>query len=351
MKAFLSLDRLGSFPGHFWGWRARCAGEIAHFQAPSFAPQILTDPSYLDKIIVVDVDRIDNRWPMPEEAQSFMPHLAGLVFLGQLNDSEGAGEHFTLRNYLDINRIPAFVPDDPMGIRRALSRDNGIAAAIGRGRVSPGRSGAGHNFRTIASPQEYIWDLAPGEMPQEIAGLVVWDHGVNYGLLRALKKVGASLRVVPPDTEPERIIALHPDGVVIAGGPFPAEPGATLSRIERIIGIRPTLAVGTGALLVCRALGIAVEPLSIPHYGSAAMVNESSGGEIETYQAHAYAPSRLSLEKAGCEITHVNANDDTVEGFSCPDYDVTAMIFTMTSESVPRVLREYMAGLQKQAVV
>jgi carbamoyl-phosphate synthase small subunit len=348
MKAFLSLDSAGSFPGRYFGFNGSCNGEIAHYRAPYFAPQILTDPSYLGKIVVIDAEQINERWPMPDEVQSFMPHLAGLVFLGHEGESLGAGEHFTLGNYLETNRIPAFLPDNPDHVRRAALHGQGIGGAIGHGRFNSKHAPMPVGFRAIASPQEYIWDLAPGDMPEENTGLVVWDHGVNYDLLRSLKKIGARLRVVPPDSEPEHIIALHPDGVVIAGGPFPAELGETLARIERIIGIRPILAVGNGALLVARAMGVALEQMANQHYGAAMIVNDLDGHNFETYQAHARALSQAALEKAACRVTHLNAADGTVEGFVCPDYDITAALFTMTSEPVPRVLQEYMAGLQKQ---
>ena len=104
-------------------------------------------------------------------------------------------------------------------------------------------------------------------------------------------------------------------------------------------------------MLVARAMGIPIEPLESPHYGAAMMVADLSGAPIETYQAHAFAPSRTALEKAGCEITHINAADGTVEGFVCADYDITAMMFTMTSEPVPEVLREYVAGIKNEVVL
>jgi len=350
MKAILSLDGIGHFSGRYWGYGAGCAGEIAHYKAPFFASQILTDPSYLGRIIIVDVNIIHNRWPMPEECQSFIPHLAGLVLLGRVTEPAGAGEHFTLRNYLDTNRIPAFIPDNPELLRNAIENSKGIIASMNRAGFNGRHIHTHIDFRAISSPQEYIWDLAPGEMPEESIGLVVCDYGVNYGLLRSLKKTGAKLRVVPPDTEPERVIALHPDGVVIAGGPYPADIGMALSMIERIIGIRPVLAVGNGALMTARALGMAVEALEHPHYGAAIMANDLSNGIIETYQAHAYAPSPAALQKAGCRITHVNAADGSVEGFACGDYDIVATMFTMTSETLPRTLSQFMAGLKKEPV-
>ena len=354
MKGYLSLEGVGLIAAPFFVLYGSCVREIAHYKAPYFTPQILTDPSYLGKIIVVDVENIEGRWPMPEESQSFMPHLAGLVFLGHVTDPAGAGEHFTLCNYLNMNRIPALLPDDPHGMLQAAKSTRGLFCAIDRDAdraESRLKSGAKPlDFHSIASPQEYIWDLASGDMPEESINLVVWHHGVNNGLLRALRKIGARLRVVPPYTEPERIIALHPDGVVIAGGPYPAEPESSLERIERIIGIRPVLSVGSGALLVTRSLGIPIEPLESPHYGAAITVSDTSGASIETYQAHAFAPSRAGLEKAGCDITHINAADSTVEGFVWPDYDITAMMFTMTSEPVPEVLMEYVEGLQKKTI-
>jgi carbamoyl-phosphate synthase small subunit len=358
MKAFLSLGGLGyqnpnfasHFPGQLIGWNGDCAGEIIRYQSSRFAPELLTDPSYLGSIAVIDTEEVEDRWPMPEQAQSFMPHLAGIVVLGRLAESPCAGGHFTLRHYLAANRICGFIPDQPYMLRRALESSDAPSGIISRdpGRIMHRRESGALDIRAIASPQEYFWDLAPGPLPAENINLVVWDFGANYGLLGGLRRAGASLRVVPPDTEPERIIALHPDGVVIAGGPFWAVPADVLSRIERLIGIRPVLAAGSGAILAAHALGLAIEKLHRPHYGAEIAVESTAGEVVTTYQAHTHAVTSAALEKAACRITHVNAADRTVEGFTCPDYDLTAVMFTMTSEGAPALALEFLTGMKRE---
>jgi len=292
---------------------------------------------------------------MPEECQSFMPHLAGVVFLGRFAWDTDTGEHFTLRNYLAANRICGFLPDHPQELMGAMESAGDCIGSIDRdahrAEKNSNQRPSAMNLRAISPPQEYFWDLASGDLPEEIINLVVWDFGVNYGLLRSLRMIGSRLRVVPPETEPEKIIALHPDGVVIAGGPLSPRYDRYSQRIERIVGIRPVLGVGGGALLLARGMGIEIEELERAHFGSRLPVRGHTGELINTYQAHSFAPPRKGLEMSGCEVTHVNSTDESVEAFICPDYDITAAMFSMTDEKTPMVLQNFISALKREVSI
>jgi carbamoyl-phosphate synthase small subunit len=354
MRAYLSLDGIGTFPGRFLGWPGGCSGEAVRFRSPLFAPQILTDPSFYRKIVVVETDMADDRWPMPEDCQSFMPHLSGLVILGRIKPSFRE-THFTLRNYLECNRITGFVPDDSERLKSAFNMVWHAQAAVERERersmtlVARQIERSDIDLRAISSPQEYLWDLAGSDVPAENVNLIVWDFGMNYSLMRALKKLGCKLRVMPPDTEPERIIALHPDGVVIAGGPLDEKMmPAFASRLERIVGIRPLLGVGTGALVLARGVGARLEPLDNPHYGSAIEVENAGGKIFATYQVHSVVPNRDELQKAGAVITHINRVDGSVEAFAIPDYSTMGAMFPISIEPVPEYLTEFVTTLKSR---
>jgi carbamoyl-phosphate synthase small subunit len=354
MKAYLSLSGIGLFSGRYFGWAGACTGEIFHFKSTLFKPEILTDPAYHKGIIIVDTGVVEDRWPMPEHNQSFMAHLSGLVMLGNIESSENPDIQFTLRNFLSANRITGFVPDNPEMLRDAL-----IFAKRMTGSIDKDRQHAESNaikpviysepdLKAISSPQEYLWDLASGEMPEEEFNLVIWDFGINYGLLRNLKKLGCRLLVAPPDTSPERIISLHPDGIVIAGGPPGLENMPELAeRVGRMVGIRPTLGVGNGALLLALAIGISLRTLDMPHFGGDIAVEDFRGNITTTYQSHSLAVSRRSMEKSGAEITYLNARDGSIEGYAYRDFPAFGSMFSMTDEAEPAFLSDFISSLDK----
>jgi len=325
-------------------------GEAVRFQAIKFPPEVLTDPSLQKKIVILDTASVDDRWPMPDDYQSFMPHLSGLVILGSIQKSL-SDAHFTLHNYLESNRICGFVPDGSEKLQRYTARFRSVMASIEREckitssttttQIAPPRI----DLKAIASPQEYLWDLASGDLPSEQFNIVVWDFGMSYSLLRNLRKLGCKLRIVPPATEPERIIALHPDGVVIAGGPLDQEVlQHVAAQAERVIGIRPVLGVGSGALVVARAIGTPIELLENPHFGSALDVRRPNGSLISTYQAHSLAPGRGSLVKAGAEICSVNHDDGSPEEFVFREYDAMGMMYSLSAEPIPSFLTSFVSG-------
>ena len=292
---------------------------------------------------------------MPEDCQSFMPHLGGLVLLGKLSQNDSSDTHFTLKNYLNSNRICGFIPDQIELLRDTLNFAGDVAGAIDREKIAaeslaqaesdnPGKI----DMKIIAAPQEYLWDLAPGPMPSEQVNIVVWDFGLNYGMLRDLRKMGCRLRVVPPTTSPEQIIALHPDGVIIAGGPVDQNIlESSMHRVERLVGIRPTLGIGGGAMILARALGIAPIPLERAHFGSDMKVEDFRGQIFATYQAHSMSLKRSSLTKAGALITHLNVRDGSIEGFGHSEFSASGTLFSMTGEPIPSHLHNFISGLNK----
>lgn len=354
MRGYLSVQGLGLFPGHFLGWSGGCTAEVIHFRSPHFPPEVLTDPTYHRKIVIADSDTIDDKWPSPDDIQSFMPHLAGLVVLGRIRCDENENSHFTLVNFLNTNKISGFIPDRSDLLRDAIKFSGQAVASLDRireraeGNIHIFVPSSNTDLRAISSPQEFLWDLTPGELPEERHSLVVWDFGVNYSLLRNLRLLGCKLRVAPPDTSPERIIALHPDGIIIAGGPLESSNMEQfLHSMERIVGIRPAMGVGNGALIMARALGIALTRLESPHYGAAIPVEDHAGRVISTYQSHALTVDRASLLKAGGEISYLNLNDGSIEGFVIRDYAIMAALFAITPENSPRFISEFIASLDK----
>ena len=343
------MAELGLFSGRYFGRTGSCTDEIVHFHSPNFAPEILTDPAYHRKIVIADTDVVEDRWPSPEECQSFMPFLSGIVFLGHIQTQSKSNSNFTLENYLNANRICGFIPDEPDRLKNAIKSDFKYQGSIDRNEIR-----ASHNcltikkhkstdFDTISASQEFYWDLTAGETTEEHLNLVIWDFGMNYGLLRHLKALGSKLRIVPPSTSPEKIIALHPDGVVVAGGPLlPGDIPEISSNVSRILGIRPLLGVGNGAILLAAAIGANIQTMNMPHYGAAIMVRDiDSTKAFFTYQCHSLAIDKTSLERTGSKISHLNLSDDTIESFVNPEYSAIGSMFSGSDQTAMPYMEQF----------
>ena len=353
MRGYLAVKDIGIFSGRYFGWAGSCTGEIVHFRSQSFCWDILTDPAYRKKIVITDPVYVENRQPSPEENQSFMPHLSALVLLGAIKDSDPVEPGLT--GYFKSNRICGFIPDRRDLLYDALNFTSRATGCIDRKKeealVNSQKpvSNGDEELRSVTAPYEYLWDLTNGEKPEEKYNVVLWDLGTSYNLLRNLKKLGCGLRMVPPDIYPEDIVALHPDGVIIAGDSIaPENSKKIISRIERVIGIRPILGIGCGAVALASALGIETTSLKTPHFGNAIPVEDIRTGKVEaTYQAHSIAIDLLSAERSGTTITHINVCDDSAEGFVNDEYRVMGSLYSDSFEKTPYYFDSFIDNLEK----
>ena len=359
MRGYLAIKNIGLFSGCYFGWDGPCSGEVAHFHSRGFCWDILTDPAYHKKIVITDKVYVEDKSPLSEDSQSFMPHLSAIVFLGSIRKSSlsSSSSDEGLEEYLRTNRITGFIPD-----RKDLLFDTlrFVSCATAGLAPDPGdaldgsRIPATYNtddLKWVSIPQEYLWDLSPIDVPEEKHNIVVWDFGTGYGLLRTFRKNGCRIRVVPPYTPPEDIVALHPDGIIISGSPLsPSSAREIIPRVERVIGIRPILGVGGGAITLAEALGIEISELENPHHGSAIPVETIGTGRISaTYQTHSLTPGAISVEKAGCAITDINVCDESVEGFINDEYNIIGALYSDAFGESPAYLAGFNQILEKSA--
>lgn len=355
MRGYLAIKNVGIFAGRFFGWQGPCSGEIAHFRSLDFCWDILTDPAYHRKIVITDRVRVEDRSPLFEDSQSFMPHLTAIVFLGPIIKTAQSPNPTGLEDYLASNKIAGFIPDRKELLYDSLKFASSSSAGLA-GNPDDALDGADNpvvydaeDLKWVSAPQEYFWDLAIGSLPREKFNIVVWDFGTAYGLLRTFRKIGCRLRIVPPNTDPEDIVALHPDGIIISGSPLsPSAARRIIPKIERVIGIRPVLGVGGGAVSLAQAMGIEILDMEKPHHGSAIPIEEVNTGRVSaTYQAHSLSLSDSGIGKSGCLTTHFNVCDDSVEGFVNHEYETIGALYSDVFQECPPYLDEFTRILEK----
>ncbi len=349
MRGYLAIKDIGLFSGEYFGGEGSFSGEIAFFRSRSFCWDILTDPAYHKKIVITDRVNVEDNTPFPEKNHSFKPHLSAIVFLGKIETDSGSLDRHKLRGYLSSNRIGGFIPDRRELLYDALKFVTNSTAGICENPkaasdiASIPASYQSEDLKSISTPHEYLWDLLPGRLPAEQYNIVVWDFGTSYNLLKGFRENGCGIRVVPPDTHPEDIVALHPDGIIISGRPLsPESAGKIIPRIERIVGIRPLMGIGGGAVTLAQALGAKTYRLQNPHYGSAVAIEDIGTGAVSaSYQSHSVCPDSDSIEKSGCEITHINVCDDSVEAYFSDEYRAIGSLYTDIYREKPHFIKTF----------
>ncbi len=238
--------------------------------------------------------------------------------------------------YLEKFKIPVIADIDTRALVRHL-RTNGVMRGvissieadpeklIAKARSIPKMDGT-DLAKVVTTKQRYQWDTGTrSHEPTEIVGVkdqppsrhvVAYDFGIKQNILRMLVDQGCRVTVVPAMTSAEDVMSLNPDGVFLSNGPGDPEPCTyAAENIRRLMGKTPIFGICLGHQLVGLALGGRTYKLKFGHHGGNHPVKQLETGKIEiTAHNHNYAVDPDSLKESEVLKTHIDLNDNTLEG-------------------------------------
>ncbi|MDP1788891.1 MAG: carbamoyl phosphate synthase small subunit, partial [Rhodoglobus sp.] len=185
---------------------------------------------------------------------------------------------------------------------------------------------AGQNLSGVVSTQEVYRLPAEGE---RIGSVAVLDLGVKTSTLRYLSARGLEVIVLPQTVTADELLALKPTAVFFSNGP--GDPGASDAHVELLREVLraglPFFGICFGNQLLGRALGFPTYKLPFGHRGINQPVLDVATGRTEiTSHNHGFAvdaPLGAPVDSpAGfgrVEVSHVNLNDNVVEGLNALD--------------------------------
>jgi carbamoyl-phosphate synthase small subunit len=331
--AKLALEDGTVFTGRGFGSVGTSEGEVVFNTSMSGYQEILTDPSYKGQIVTMTYPLIGNYGVNRRDVESRRPHVAGFVVKELSPVYSNYRADLSLDEYLRSNNIVGIEGIDTRAQTRRLRIGGAMrgslsteqlddGALIARARKSAAMEGADW-VQAVKPKCEYPWDQDQGDWRlgkvERGDGLhvVALDCGAKENILRNLSERGIKVTVLPPDVTTDEILKHRPDGLFVSNGPGdPAVLDYAVKPIQGALGKVPIFGICLGHQLLGRAIGAATYKLKFGHRGGNQPVKNLDTGRVEiTSQNHGFAVDRESLESHGGVVTHINLNDQTVEGF------------------------------------
>lgn len=324
-KAILVLENGTIFKGHSFGAEVNAVGEVVFNTGMAGYQEIITDPSYAGQFVTMTYPEIGNTGINSEDNESCKLFLNGFI-VNELNEASNWRSETSLENYLKSNNIPAIAGIDTRALTTIL-RNNGTMKAFLHCSKVPistkeclrkAKSWCGLDNQDYASKvtcsKPYTWD---GKIvPKSDLNIVAYDFGIKWNILRLLRINGMNVTVVPAKTSAKEVLKYSPDGVFFSNGP--ADPTAVkyaIDAIKELIGKVPIMGICLGHQLLSLACGAKTYRLKFGHHGCNHPVKNLQSGSVEiTSQNHNFAVDAESIASTQLEITHINLNDNTVEG-------------------------------------
>jgi carbamoyl-phosphate synthase small subunit len=342
-SAILALEDGSVFEGRSFGAPAERSGEVVFNTALTGYQEVFTDPSYSGQIVILTNPQIGNYGTSAADNESLRPYIEGLVVREFSSLASNWRSDTGANSFLARAGIPIVDDLDTRALVRHL-RTRGVMRGvlssverdaeklIAKARSIP--SMAGLDLATqVSTPTAYAWThpvdpCSPSELVGKPAApqfhVVAYDYGIKHNILRRLVQVGCRVTVVPSLTSAEDVLALHPDGVFLSNGPGDPEPlQPQVANIRKLIGKKPIFGICLGNQLLGLAAGGRTYKLKFGHRGANHPVRNELTQKVEiTSHNHGFAVDPDSLNLSEVEITHVNLNDQTLEGFRFRNHPV-----------------------------
>lgn len=312
------------FRGRAVGKVGTTTGEICFNTGMTGYQEIFTDPSYFGQLLVATNAHIGNYGTKDAEVESGSIKIAGLIcknftvpFSRQVADQ-------SIEDYFQQENLVGIADVDTRAIVKHIRHKGAMNAIISsevhdvdklKELLSKVPSMAGLELASQVTTSE-VYEVGSADAARKIA---VYDFGVKRNILRCMEQRGCHLRVYPAKTAFSEVMQWQPDGIFLSNGPGDPAPMAYATEVARqaLNQEIPLFGICLGHQILAQALDIETFKMHNGHRGINHPVKNVVSSRCEiTSQNHGFGVMEESVksQEALVEITHINLNDNSVEG-------------------------------------
>ena len=321
--AVLVLQDGTVFHGKAAGAIGTTTGEICFNTGMTGYQEIFTDPSYYGQILTAASVHIGNYGIHNDEVESNSIKISGLVCKKFSEVYSRTAAHKSIRDYFIEQGIVGICEVDTRAIVRHIRQRGAMNAIISssnldveslKAELSKVPSMEGLELSSKVTTHE-TYTAGNPDAPLKVA---LVDFGVKTNIVRCLTERGCFVKVFPMQTPPAEIMAWGADGYMLSNGP--GDPSVMTNEIATVKALiesgTPVFGICLGHQLIALAQGLSTYKMHNGHRGINHPVKNLITGKSEvTSQNHGFAVSAEDVaNNPDIEITHINLNDNTIEG-------------------------------------
>lgn len=350
------------FEGRAFGASGEIHGEVVFNTSMTGYQEILTDPSYCGQIVTMTYPLIGNYGINLQDVESGGLSLRGFIVKELCRHESNYRSEQSLDSYLKKHGVIGIEGLDTRALVRRIRIHGAMTGVISTEDLNDDSLIA----KAKKSPELAGQDLAREVIPTSSAGwseglndifrdpvtggydgihapstdegphVVAIDYGMKWNIPRHLRQLGCKVTVVPGSWSAEQILELEPAGVFLSNGPGDPRPlEYAISTIQGLLGKAPVFGICLGNQLLGLACGAEIFKLRFGHRGANQPVLDRDTGKVEiTSQNHGFALDADSMP-SNVEVTHINLNDQTVEGIRHKDYPAFAVQYHPEASAGP----------------
>ena len=314
--------------GQSLGYIGTTGGEVCFNTGMTGYQEILTDPSYCGQMITMTYPHIGNYGVNPDDVESDKIQCSGFIVKQASEFPSNYRSTSSIDKYLEQNKIVGIQNIDTRMITRMIRDEGAMNAVISSNDLSdqdlenellklPNMNGL-DLAKVVTCKEPYLYN----EKTNQNYKIAAFDFGVKKNILRILSNLGCEIKVFPATTTSTEIIDYNPDGIFLSNGPGDPEACTyAIETVKQLLGEKPIFGICLGHQILALALGAKTFKLKFGHRGCNHPIKNLDTEIVEiTSQNHGFAVVNENLPD-NIEITHINLNDNTIEGLRCAEYD------------------------------
>jgi carbamoyl-phosphate synthase small subunit len=367
MQAILALEDGTFFECSSFTGPGETQGEVIFNTGMTGYQEILTDPSYRGQMVCMTYPLMGNYGVNPEDVESHRIQAAALICKECCTKPSNWRATQSLPEYLKEHGVMGIHDLDTRALTKHLRIHGAMRAVIATGANDPRELVAKANniptmegsnlVEAVAPSSPYQWvNGHPDTLPLPVTQaawsgcgprVIVYDFGIKWNILRLLAVQGLDMIVVPPSFTPREVDELAPDGIFLSNGPGdPAVLTQTIDTVRDLAARYPTAGICLGHQILGLALGGTSYKLKFGHHGCNHPVKDLTTGKIEiSSQNHGFCVDVQGIDSL--EITHINLNDQTLEGFRHTTKPIMAVQYHPESAPGPHDSRYFFARFKE----